>query len=89
MNKEMTELSKIDVIKPIPKRACDCFSPSCLCCRQDALHPSPIHSNWASEEWDGDKAKAKEQKTLIDFDVPTQKLGKEHTTDKTKCPFIN
>ena len=31
------------------------------------LHPSPVPSDWSSKDWDGDKAKAREQKSLIDF----------------------
>ena len=38
-------------------------------------------------DWDGDKAKAKEQKTLTDFDVPTQKLETEQAMDIDEVPF--
>ena len=71
MSREMVDMNKIDIIKPTPKRACECLCPTCSYCRQDAPHPSPIHSDWSSKDWDGDKAKAKEQKSLIDFDVQT------------------
>ena len=33
-------------------------------------HPSPIPSDWSSKDWDGEKAKAREQRSLIDFDPP-------------------
>ena len=49
MNKEMVDVNKIDVIKPIPKRACEHFGSTCSYHRQDTPHPSPIHSDWSSE----------------------------------------
>ena len=64
-----------------------CFDLTCSYCIQDALHPSPVHLDWSSEDWDGDKAKAKEQKSLIDFDVPKQKMDTEQTMDIDEMPF--
>ena len=60
MNRETMKMNKTDVIKPVPKRVYECFGPNCSYCRQDASHPSLIHSDWSCEDWDGDKAKAKE-----------------------------
>ena len=34
--------------------------------------PSPVLSDWSSEDWDGEKTKAKEQKSLVDFMLPKQ-----------------
>ena len=60
MNTEMTDMNKIDIIKPTPKREYECSGLTCSYCRQDAPHPSLIHSDWSSKDWDSDKAKAKE-----------------------------
>ena len=87
MNTETMDMNKIDIIKPTPKRACECFDPTCLCCRQDIPHPSSVHSDWSSKDWDGDKAKVKEQKSLIDFDVHTEKMNMEQTMDIDQVPF--
>ena len=87
MNTEKMDMNKIDIIKPTPRRACECFSLTCSYCRQDAPHPSPIHSDWSSQDWDDDKAKAKEQKSLIDFEAPKQKMDMEQIMDIDKVPF--
>ena len=71
------------MIQPVPKRACECFGPTCSCCKHEASHPSPVHSDWSSEDWDGDKAKAKEQKSLIDFELPKPDSDKELTDQLT------
>ena len=35
------------------------------------MHPSPNQSAWSSEDWDGERAKAREQqKSFIRFDTP-------------------
>ena len=36
----------------------------------EAPHPSPIPLDWSSEDWDGDKAKRREQKSLTDLTFP-------------------
>ena len=33
----------------------------------NAPHPSAAPSDWSSEEWDGDKVKVREQRSLNDF----------------------
>ena len=86
MNMEMTDMNKIDIIKPTPKRAYECFGPTCSYIRQDAPYPSPIHLDWSSKDLDGDKAKAKEQNSLIDFDILRQKMNMEQTMDINKVP---
>ena len=43
-------------------------------CKYDAPHPSTTPSDWSSEDWDGKKAKAKEQRSLIDFKLLEQQL---------------
>ena len=67
---------------------CESFSPSCFYCKQDIPHPSPINSDWSSKNWDGNKAKAKEQnKSLIDFEDPNQKMDMEKVMDIDEIPF--
>ena len=80
-------MNKIDIIKPTPNRACEHFGLTCLYCRQDTPHPSPVHSVWSIEDWDGDKAKAEKQKSLIDFNVLKWKIDMEQTTDIDEVPF--
>ena len=42
-------------------------------------HPSPISSDWLSEDLDGDKAKRREQRLLIDLNFP--KVEQKQMTD--------
>ena len=79
-------MNKIDIIKPTPRKVCEHFGLTCSYCRQDALHHSPIHSDWYSEDWDGNIAKAREQKSLIDFETPKQKTDTEKVND-IEVPF--
>ena len=87
MNTEMIDMNKIDIIKPTPRKACGQFGLTCSYCRQDAPHPFPVHSDWSSKDWDGEKAKAKEQKSLINCEASTQRMNKEQTTDVDEVPF--
>ena len=87
MNTERTDMNKIDIIKPTPGKACEHFDLTCSYCRQDTPHSSPIHSASSSEDWNGNKAKAKEQKSLIDFEVPKQKTNMEQITGIDEVPF--
>ena len=87
-----TDMNKIDMIQPVPKRVHECFGPTCSYCKHEAPHPSPVHSNWSSEDWDVDKAKAKEQKSLIDFKPPKLDSDKELTdqlTDMMKVILVD
>ena len=77
------DMNKIDMIQPIPTRACKCFGPTCSYCKYEAPHPSQVHSDWSSEDWDGDKAKAKEQMSLINFEPPKADSYKELTDQLT------
>ena len=43
-------------------------------CKFNAPHPSTTLSDWSSKDWDGKKAKAKEQRSLIDFKLLEQQL---------------
>ena len=51
------------------------------------LHPK---SDWSSEDWDGTKAKAREQNnSLIDFNDPKPQTNVEQTTDIDQVTFCN
>ena len=51
----------ISIIKPIPQKACEQFGATCSFCRQQVPHSLLNQSDWSSKDWDGKKAKAKEQ----------------------------
>ena len=57
-----------------PKRLCTKALEGCTYCKYDTPHPSPVPSDWSSEDRDGDKARNREQKSLIDtlLDKETQ-----------------
>ena len=62
------DMNKINIIQPVPKRACECSMDTCTYCKYKGLHASPIPSDWSSEDWDGEKAKTREQRLLFDLD---------------------
>ena len=82
-------MNKINLIKPIPQRTYECFGHTCSFCKQNVPHPSTIHSDWFSEDWDGDKANAKEQNSLIDLDSPKLKIDQDQATYIDSLPFHN
>ena len=63
-------MNKINIIQPVAKRACECSGDTCTYCKYRAPHPSSIPSDWSNKDWDCEKAKAREQMSLIDFDPP-------------------
>ena len=76
------ELDKVDIKAPIPERPCGSFSLSYPYCEQGALHPSPQELDWSSEDWDGTKAKARDQnKSLIDFSDSKPQIKTKQTMD--------
>ena len=88
MQSKMTDMNKIDVVKPTPRKVCKHYSLCCSYCKQDAPHPSPIKPDWPSKDWDGNKAKAKEKnKSLIDFEAPNQKTDTEKIRHIDEVPF--
>ena len=91
MNTKPTDMNKIDIVQPTPRRACECFSPTCSYCKHEAPHPSPVHSDWSSKDWDGNKSKTKEQKSLIDFKPPKQDIDREtdQQTDTGKVTDVD
>ena len=57
-------------------------------CEQGAPHPSPQELDWSSKDWDGSKAKAREQTyTLIDFNEPKPQTDNDKTTDINNVAF--
>ena len=70
----LIDMNKINIIQPIPKKTCECSVDTCTYCKYEAPHPSPIPSDWSSEDWDGKKGKAREQRLLTDLDPPKPDL---------------
>ena len=56
----LTDMNKINIIQPVPKRASDCSVDTCTYCKYEAPHPPPIPSDWSSEDWDCKKAKKRD-----------------------------
>ena len=48
----------------------------CTYCKYDAPHPPTTPSDWLSKDWDGKKAKAREQCPLLDFNLLEKQLQK-------------
>ena len=48
----------------------------CTYCKYDALHSSVTLSDWSTKDWDGDKAKAREQCPLLNFKLLEQQIQK-------------
>ena len=59
-------MEQINMIDPTPKRLCTESLESCTYCKYDTPHPSPVPSDWSSEDWDGDNARNSEQKSLAE-----------------------
>ena len=70
LDMNLTDMNKINIIQTVPKRACDHSVDTCTYCNYKAPHPSPIPSDWLSEDWDGEKARVREQRSLIDLNFP-------------------
>ena len=66
-DRETDDFRKLDLVEPTPKWLCTRVQGECMYCKYDAPHPSTTLSDWSSEDWDGEKAKAREQYSLIDF----------------------
>ena len=85
----MTNISNINIIKPIPQKACEQFGATCLFCQHQVPHPSPNQSDCSSEDWDKEKAKAKEQNPSFKFDASQNKAGNSTTDLLGSLPFQN
>ena len=79
LTQNLVNMNKIPIVQPTPKRACKCSDDSCTYCKYKAPHPSPEPLDWSSEDWDGEKAKAREQKSLIDFTPPKPDTNQQMT----------
>ena len=73
---DITNFNKIDIVKPTPKRLFTRTSEGCSYWKFDTPHPSITPSDWSSEDWDGNKAKPREQKSLLDFKLLEQQIQK-------------
>ena len=80
---DLTDLNKIGIIQPTPKRLHTRTLEGCSYCKFDAPHPSTTLSDWSSKDWGGKKTKAKEQRSLINFKLLKQQL-QNTLQDKTK-----
>ena len=63
----MSDLEKIDpdIKAPVLNKPCDRFGLLCSDCEQGALHLSSQELDWPGEDWDGTKAKIKEETNLL------------------------
>ena len=48
----------------------------CTYCKYNAPHPPNTQSDWSSEDWDGNKAKAREQCPLLDLNFLEKQIKK-------------
>ena len=88
LDTKTSELDRIDVKAPIPRQACGSFGLSCSYCEQGALHPLSQELDWSSEDWDGTKAKPREEnKSLIDFSDLKPQIKTGQTIDIDKVTF--
>ena len=85
---KVSELDRVDMKAPILTKVYDSFGLSCSYCEQSPPLPSPQELDWSSKDWDGTKAKAREQNnSLIDFNYPKPQTNKEQTTDIDAVAF--
>ena len=73
---DTTDFNTINTVKPTPRRLCTRTSKGCTYCTFDAPHPSIAPSDWSSEDWDGNKAKGREQRPHLDFKLLEQQIQK-------------
>ena len=84
-----TNVGNINIIKPISQKVCEQSGATCTFCQYKVPHPLLNQSEWSSEDWDGEKAKAKEQNPFIESDVPIIKAGNPTTDPVGALPFQN
>ena len=80
------------MIQPIPKRLYNRSLKDCTYRACNAPHPSPAPLDWSSEDWHGDKAKVREQRSLIDFkllDALVQDTTWETMPDRQEKDLVN
>ena len=89
---DSSDMNKLNIIQPTPKRLFTRSLKDCSYCKYNAPHPSPAASDWSSEDWDGDKAKTREMRSLIDFmllDNQIQDTTQDTSQDKQEKNLIN
>ena len=80
-------IGNINIIKPIPQKVCEQSGATCTFCLYKVPHPLPNQSEWSSKDWDGEKAKAKEQNPFIKSDAQIIKAGNPPQTQWVPYPF--
>ena len=80
-------MKKNSIIKCIPQKAHQGFGATCSFCRQQVPHPLLNQSNWSSEDWDRDKAKAREQNSIVKFNMPWPKMNSPTLDPVDSMPF--
>ena len=60
---------------------------TCLFCRQQVPHPLLDQSDWSTEDWDGDQAKARKQNPIVKFDIPRPKSDNSTLNLVDSLPF--
>ena len=89
---DSSDWNKLDIIQPTPRRLCNRSPKDCTYCVYNAPHPSPAPSDWSSEDWNGNKGKAGEQRSLIYFkllDAQVQDAIWEATPDRKERDLVN
>ena len=87
---DSSDWNKLYIIQPTPKRLYNRSPKDCTYC--NTPHPSPAPSDWSSVEWDGDKAKVREQRSLIDFklvDTQVQDTTQDIMLDRQEKDLVN
>ena len=82
-------VGNINIIKPIPQKACEQSGATCIYCLYKVPHPLLNQSEWSSKDWDGEKAKAKEINPFIKSDTPLIKVVNPTTDPVGALPFQN
>ena len=68
---DLKDANKINMIKcTLPKGMRVIWSHMLILQMQQVPHPLLDQSDWSSKDWDRDKAKAREQNSIIKFDIP-------------------
>ena len=103
-DRDPIDFNKIDIVKPTPKRLYMRTHEECTYCKFNTPYPSTILSDWSTKDWDGNKAKAREQCPLPDFKLLEQQIQKtqqdrakgtpqdmrhDATTDKLETDLVN
>ena len=73
-DRDTIDFYKIDIVKPTPKHLCMRTHGEYRYCQFDAPHPSTTPSDWSSKDWDGDKAKARNN--TPDFKILEKQIQK-------------